>query len=216
MASGHRYGQVDFDDLFDPDIIGDGPVANGYAAKNVGVRYAHVRYGTRRADVGYRIGGQDVASLWAAKGTATYTLPFHGKAFSSGNQAKSNSGGTCSASVRLNLLPDGTYTITRSSAGGGNNSSSIVDSGRWLPTGQSAGEYEIYITADNVGRASFSTSATGFVSMTSVQFASISISVQSASSDYAEASVAIQCHVRRAGLVQVSSLSAYVGATGWY
>lgn len=216
MASGHRNGQVDFDDLFDPDIIGDGPVANGYAAKHVGLRYAHVRYGTRRADVGYRIGGQDVASLWAAKGTATYTLPFHGKGFTSGNQAKSNSGGTCSANVRLNLMPDGTYTITKASTGGGNDSSSTVDSGRWLPTGQSAAEYEIYITADSIGRASFSTSATGFVSMASAQSATISISVQSASSDYAQAAVDIHCHVRRSGLVQVSSINAHVSATGWY
>lgn len=212
--TGFRSG-ADFADLFDPDVIGDGPTAWNYRSGGA-VRFAHIQYGQQRADTGYRIDGVDVARLWAAKGTAAYTWPFHGRGFSSGNQAKTNSRDTCGASVTLNLSPDGTYTITRGTFGGGNNSNTVADSGRWLPNGQGAGEYEVQIVADNVGSARFSTSAGGFVSLTSHQSASVEISVASASASWAQASVGVRCLVRRAGRVQETSFSASVSATGWF
>lgn len=212
--TGFRSG-ADFADLFDPDIIGDGPTAWNYRS-GAAVRFAHIQYGQQRADVGYRIDGVDVARMWAAKGTAAYYWPFHGKGFSSGNQAKTNSRDTCSASVRLALSPDGTYTITKSNTGGGNNSNTVAESGRWLPNGQSAAEYEVQIVGDGDGRASFSTSAPGFSPMTSAQSASVGISVASASSSFVQGSVSVRCLVRRAGRVQESSFSASVSASGWY
>lgn len=67
---------VPFEDLFDPDIIGDGPQAWPFTDAGTPLRFAHVQYGQRRADVGFtvKIGGTDVdvATLWAAKGTAVY------------------------------------------------------------------------------------------------------------------------------------------------
>ncbi len=72
MASGIKSREVDFDDLFDPDIIGDGPVANGLKRGGTALHYANIIYGTRRADVGIKHAGTDVAALWAAKGTAVY------------------------------------------------------------------------------------------------------------------------------------------------
>lgn len=73
MASGHRSGGVDFDDLFDPDVVGDGPVAAFLKrADGTPLRYAHIQYGAQRADVNRRSGGVDVSKWWAAKGTAAY------------------------------------------------------------------------------------------------------------------------------------------------
>lgn len=74
MATGQRFQNIPFEDLFDPDIVGDGPVAQGYRDSNgQPLRFAHIKYGQRRADVGRRIAGVgDLANLWAAKGTAQY------------------------------------------------------------------------------------------------------------------------------------------------
>lgn len=72
MSSGYASGGTDFDDLFDPDVMGDGPTAAGYSANGALLKYAALSYGTKRADVGYSVAGVDVSNLWAAKGTAVY------------------------------------------------------------------------------------------------------------------------------------------------
>lgn len=68
----YRSGGIDFDELFDPDVMGDGPAAAGYSANGIALKYAALAYGTKRANVGYAQAGVDVSNLWAAKGTAVY------------------------------------------------------------------------------------------------------------------------------------------------
>lgn len=63
---------IAFADLFDPDVMGDGPTAPGYMVNGVPLRFAALKYGTKRADVGYAENGIDVSNKWAAKGTAVY------------------------------------------------------------------------------------------------------------------------------------------------
>ncbi len=81
MASGVKSAGVDLDDLFDPDVVGDGPSAPGIQSGSVPLKYAAIKYGTKRADVGVANAGSDVSNLWAAKGTASYTLPINGQTF---------------------------------------------------------------------------------------------------------------------------------------
>lgn len=68
MPSGYASGGVDFDDLFDP--YAEGPFAadcgSMLAGTDLSRRYAHIQYGSKRADVGHRINGMDVSNLWAA------------------------------------------------------------------------------------------------------------------------------------------------------
>lgn len=65
-----------WEDLFDADIIGDGPQAYAFTDNGTPMRFAHIQYGSKRADIGatVRINGVDVdvTTLWAAKGTAMY------------------------------------------------------------------------------------------------------------------------------------------------
>lgn len=71
----------DFDDLFDPYVTGTPPAATGYDVLGVDLagRYAPLIFGTQGPDVGYTIaGGADLATLWAAKGTASYVSPTAG------------------------------------------------------------------------------------------------------------------------------------------
>ena len=218
MASGYRSAGVDFDDLFDPYV--EGPTAQDCGLRVGGTdlsrRYAHIQYGSKRGDVGYRVGGMDVTNLWAARGSASYRLPFHGQGYSAGNSAKTDSSGSASASVSIDMLSDGNYSIRRSVTGGGNNSNTVVASGRWLPAGASASEYDVQFSVSNQGAAYFSNSAPSFASLASTQSAGVSISVPARSTSFESASTSINVHLRRAGgNAQVSSFSASVSASGW-
>lgn len=78
MASGYRNSAgVDTDDLYDPDIQGDGPAATGYRkADGSTLRYAAAKYGIAGVAIGYRMAnGIDIGTLWARKGTAHYGNP---------------------------------------------------------------------------------------------------------------------------------------------
>lgn len=109
MTAGYRSAAVDFDNLFDPDIVGDGPIATGYAVAGTALRYAALAYGTKRADVGYALGGLDVSNLWAAKGTATYavTLGFEDQEYLASRESPATT------TVTLTIKTDGNWAITR-------------------------------------------------------------------------------------------------------
>ena len=62
------------EELFDPDLVGDGPVAWGLQDDAaVPLRFAHIKYGTKGPDVGYFTPDDvDVSNLWASKNSAVY------------------------------------------------------------------------------------------------------------------------------------------------
>lgn len=216
MASGYRSGGVDFDDLFDPDVMGDGPTASGYRRSGQPLRYAHIQYGQKRGDVGYRSGGVDVSNLWAAKGTATYVLPFHGKGFSAHNQAATNAQGSASAQVELRINADGAYEVWVSTTGGGNSSSRMADRGIWLRNG-GVGEYDVRFEFANAGAANVGNTAPDWRNASTSQSCSARVSVPSASSESVSAVVEFHCLMRRGGgNVSRSIMVARVSATGWY
>ena len=78
MTSGYRNAAgVDFDDLFDPDTVGDGQaIGNMRRSNGVALQYANVKYGAQGPAVSYRTSaGVDVSSFWAKKGTTKYLIP---------------------------------------------------------------------------------------------------------------------------------------------
>lgn len=219
MPSGYRSSGVDFDDLFDPYV--EGPLAQDSGRRIGGTdltrRYAHIQYGSKRADVGHRINGMDVSNLWAARGSASYRLPFHGQDYSSGNGAKSNSSGSVTAEVQISLLSDGNFTVYCNSYGGGNDAIDRAAAGRWAPSGANPRDYEVQFTASDARPASFSTNAPSFSSLAESRSATVSISVPAASLSNERATVEIAVHLRRSGgSVQVSTVFATVAVAGWY
>lgn len=216
MAKGYRFQNVDFDDLFDPDVMGDGPsVANlrGGGA----LRYAAIQYGSKRPDVGYRRDGTDVSNLWAAKGTATYSLPINGRAYSSHNQSHTNATGSAVATVTFALDSAGTYRVVANTTGGGNNTAETLASGSWLPNGAAAGEYDVQFEAANVGVASISNGAPSYASCTATRTLAASVSVPAASLENKSADVTLVIRLRRSnGAVSTTQIYAGVGAAGWY
>lgn len=92
---------VDFSDLFDADIVGDGPTAPGYKINGVPLQFADIKYGSKRADIGYAESGVDISNKWAAKGTASYTLPINGQTFIVGYNIPNQSSGYALIGFRI-------------------------------------------------------------------------------------------------------------------
>jgi len=166
-VSGYRTAGQDLDNLFDPDTVGDGAAVALYQG-GVPRRYANIKYGSKRADVGYKNGGTDVSNYWAAKGTAVYNLGFNGKNYTASNSLRG------SATVKLYMLNDGTWQIHRLVS----STETGLDSGVWLPAGDSVANWSCNIgvsqTGSTVGNASHTTSnsAPGVTSLTATQTAS--------------------------------------------
>jgi hypothetical protein len=106
-------------ELFDTDIIGDGPQAHSFLDDGVPMRFAHIQYGQKRADIGFtvRINGVDVdvTSLWAAKDTASYIADGAGipELIEDIRQAPT---APVSALIHVSLRRDGQTVITPASA----------------------------------------------------------------------------------------------------
>lgn len=116
---------VNFSSLFDPDIMGDGPTAPGYKVNGVAQRFADIKYGSKRANIGYAEKGVDLSNKWAAKGTAAYALGFDGGSYSATESSRG------SADLKLEMKSNGTWAITRVSP-----SPATLASGTWLPSGE--------------------------------------------------------------------------------
>lgn len=212
MAKGIRSGTVDFDDLFDPDVIGDGPSVPNLRSGGAPLRYAALKYGQKRADVGYRQDSVDVANFWAARGTAVYKLSFDGLRVSASNGAKTNSGGNTTATARLTLHPTGAWEARRIAIGGGNNSDVQAASGTWIDTGASAGEYQILF--EQVSGSPVS--GLGLYDFTASRSASLSCSVRSQSADYASLGATVKATLRRNGInTRTAVFTLEASAAGW-
>lgn len=221
MASGHRVNNVDFDDLFDPDITGDGPVALGYGRQDNGqrLRYAHIQYGSKGPDVGRRQGGVDISNLWARKGSAVYALGFNGKSYAAFSQAPTNATPPPTASLQLAINSDGTWTIRRIVSGGlSGNGNFIIDSGTWLPAGHAVSDYQVQFSGGASGGGTVTNSAPTPQSCTASHSIMLTASVPAASSGSMQAFVAAQCTMRRVstGGTTNSTCSFSCDATGWF
>lgn len=171
MASGVKSAGVDLDDLFDPDIVGDGPIAPGVKSGGVPLKYAALKYGTKRANVGIADAGGDASNLWAAKGTAKYLIA---KPRYDGLIIPGTGAGTITTFIRL--LPDGSWVGSDNSAG------------YWYGTAATAGigaSYEVMATVGSGGGSVSNPAATWVslgssrtVSLTSTATANRSITLQ--------------------------------------
>lgn len=128
---------INFDDLFDPDVVGDGPTAPGYKRAGVPLRYADIKYGSKRANVGYAENEVDLSNKWAAKGTARYALPIDGEGFIAHSSGLNSP--AMEANIQVQIKSDGTYAVTCV----GNGFVSPNASGTWLPAGGTVSDYQV-------------------------------------------------------------------------
>lgn len=157
MATLIKHQGIPFEDLFDPDIIGDGPIAHGCAHNGQPLRFAHIQYGAKRPDVNFRVNNLDVSNLWAAKGTASYVSSggVPGKVMGSDVGYPS-----AKASVSVTYHSNGTASWEGTAHGGG--------SGTWARSNPA--DYDILFTEQPGGTTS------GFLAGTLNQWLALSSS----------------------------------------
>lgn len=167
------------EDVYDPDVMGDGPVAaiGGIGYRNAAgqlLKFAAKQYGSAAPNHGYRIAdGRDFSALWAKKGTASYALPINGQTFEASGQALSGQEGTITATAQFGANSDGTYSVIRSGTNGG---SSVLASGSWRTQGGASSDYQIQFTltvGGTSGTGSTGNTATTYTSLAAGQAASV-------------------------------------------
>lgn len=204
MATGFQNsGGTDFDNLFDPYVQGTKPAATGFQTSD-GVdlreRYAPLEYGSKGANVGMQTaGGVDLSNLWAAKGTATYTIAgLNGRSFVVGQQAQTYQS-SVSASLTLAMQNNGTWKVSGATMSGPVPISN--DTGTWLPAGATVSQYEVRFEVVKSGSSAATTnnSAATFTSCSATQYASLSLPTAGGTSPLREASATIRVYLRRVG-----------------
>lgn len=218
MAVAYRSVGVDFDALFAPDIMGDGPSVAAMRSGGTPLRYAAIGYGTKRADVGYRVGGVDVSNLWAAAGTAVYSIPgLNGKSLLAADSSLTGQT-TMAASVAVSFATAGTWSVSGSTSRGAVTQPAPV-SGTWLPAGESASDYDIrYRVTSLSGSASVSNGAPDFQPLSSGWSISLIIPVQPANNANTESGVAtveIALRKRATGATRLATVTMRVSVQGW-
>lgn len=123
MTSGIASKGVDLDSIFDPYVAGTTKArAAGIAVagSDTSNRYANIIYGSAAAATGIQSEDADLNTLYAAKGTAQYSLPINGNTY---NNTVSVPAGKTLASV-IGFKTGGsagsyTYTVWGNTAAGG-------------------------------------------------------------------------------------------------
>lgn len=159
MAVNVQSGGVPLDSLFDPDVVGDGPSAAGIKSGGVALKFAALKYGSKRANVGIVNAGQDVSYLWASKGTARYLVDPPGY-----NGWTVSGTGRDTITTFIRLLSDGQWQ------------DSMGATGYWYGNVSSAGigaGYEVMATVGG-GGGRVTNPAAGFVSLGSTRTISLS------------------------------------------
>ncbi|GAP66252.1 hypothetical protein MBSD_n1556 [Mizugakiibacter sediminis] len=202
MASGFRNSAgVDFDSLFDPYQQGTKPANTGHRTSDgvdLANRYAPIAFGTKAPDVGFRLSsGADVSTLWAAKGTAKYTLPFDGATYTAGETVPAQSQGSASLALRLKI--DGTYDIVRSTS---HNGSSTLATGTWNTGGGAVSNYQVLATVTDTGGGTgpgtITNDAATWVSLSTQRNVSVALGPYGPSSGSHDAIDTVRVQIRRA------------------
>jgi hypothetical protein len=204
---------TDFDDLFDPYVQGSIPGNTGSRTSDgtdLAGRYAPLAFGTKRADVNVRnSAGIDLSNLWAAKGTASYSLAFNAHGYNDHNQALTNATGTTTAMLTLTIANDGTWRIT-------SRTGAVLESGTWLPAGKAVTDYDVQFSASGAATASIGNNAPSYANCGTSRAISASVSVPARSTDFVSESITITCLLRsNTGAVSTTVCSFVVSAQGW-
>jgi hypothetical protein len=214
----HDNAEIQFDDVFAPNLSGTYAADSGFRGpdgSDLSRRYEHISFGSKHADVNHRTSaGVDVTNLWAAKGTAVYSLAFNGETYMA---LRSSSTGTVSATRSLRILNDGTWDVP-----GTGSLSGSPTSGTWLPAGQSVADWEVMFSVTSLN---WDTPRTGTLTNSRPSYAAvgsgavIEIAANAPIGPGSECSgtASIVCYLRRVSTGQViqSSIILYASATGY-
>lgn len=200
MATGFTRNGVDLDDIFDPYVQGSKPGLTGHAIGGADLRdrYAPLSYGTQAAATGLTVAGVgDLNVLFAAKGSAVYTIPgLHGNSFDARDGALTNQP-SVSASVSWSINSNGTWGASGGTSRGPTNWSPV--SGTWLPAGESAANWEVQFVVSTSGGANLVNNAPTYQNCGTSRGGSLALPSAGGTSFERNADASVIVNLRRVG-----------------
>lgn len=156
-------GNPNLDNVFDPYVQGTNPgtidLLNDAGVDLSQSVYAPLVYGSAAAATGLLSAatGGDLNTLFAAKGTAVYSLPINGQTFLA---AAASATGACSANIDFSASTSG-WSVTGSSSSGGH----VDTASGSLPSGAVSVQYSYTLTT-SVGNGSVTNGASSVTTLT--------------------------------------------------
>ena len=217
--SGYYSKGVPLSSIFAPYVAGTTKArASGILDANNDLSniYANIIYGTAAAATGIKSESADINTLYAKLGTTNYPLPINGQGFIA--HSNGTSGTNMLAQVQVLINSNGSYQVLITGNAPNNTANA---SGTWLPSGQSASNYEVSFAWSQTsqypsGPATITNSAGSYQACTTNQ--SINVNAQvgqlTASDKGSTGTIAINIKNISTGQVSVSSISVDVESAG--
>lgn len=203
MTFKYNVNGVGLDQIFDPYVSGTKAITTKYTVNGVDLKdlFAPIYLGSSAAATNYKVNGADLNTLFAKKGTAKYSLPIDGNLYTADV-------GRGTAALAITISSDGTYIVQQTGP-----TVVTLDSGTWLPSGQSVSSYTVMFTMMGFasgpdiggGSNSYSNGAPTASALTTSRQATSSSTASTVSTNASNAGT-IVIHIYRLG-VEVSTTS---------
>lgn len=208
MTSGIASKGVDLDNIFDPYVAGTTKArAAGLnvAGSDTSNRFANIIYGTAAAATGIQSQSADLNTLYAKKGTATYSLPINGQTYSASENTGTSGG--ASATLTVTLHADGTYDVVAFQSK--HVPSSITRaSGTWNTFGLPSSSFQVLytMTTDSTeGNAGSANGASTYTTLNTDVAANVHATANSPSAGSNDITCTLRIQIRNASTGQVVS-----------
>jgi hypothetical protein len=223
VTSGIASKNVDLDSIFDPWLSGTSKaratgIAKGAApGTDLNALYAPLIYGSSAAATGIQSQGADLNTLFAAKGTAKYSLPINGQTY--GASENTGASGGASATLTVTLHADGTYDVIAFQSKHVPTNTTRA-SGTWNTFGAPSSGFQVLYTLTTVseeGNAGSGNGASTYTTLNTDVAASVNATATSPSSGANDITCTLRIQIRNTSSGQVvsdSSLTITAGADG--
>lgn len=217
MPSGYSNSAgVDFDDLFEPGSLG---AAGFLYSDGTELRYAPRGSVPKIPDVGYYDSDNvDLSNRWMPKGAAPPMPGFNGKTYVSYALAPTNETGQTTGAITLIFRPTGVWEAIGNKANAIGEGTVVLDSGTWLPAGQSAGDFTVrFSVGGGTGQGTISNTAASAQNLAGTQSVTLITEVPAASAQYRVDSRVVTVTIGRVSAGSTTaSLTMAASASGWF
>jgi len=206
--------------IFDPYVAGTTKArASGIddAGNDTSNLYANIIYGSAAAATGIGSQSADLNTLYAAKGTAKYSLPINGQTY--GASENTGASGGASATLTVTLHADGTYDVIAFQSKHVPTNTTRA-SGTWNTFGSPSSGFQVLYTLTTVseeGNAGSTNGASTYTTLNTDVAANVHATATSPSSGSNDITCTLRIQIRNASSGQVvsdSSLTITAGADG--
>lgn len=207
MTTNFTANGVDLDSIFAAYESGTKKPATGYQVAGVDLsdRFAPIEQGTAAAATGFLAGGSDLNTIFAATGTLSMPIAgLNGKALSS-SDLETFTGDSVSASVTVNILNNGNWSVSGSNSGGAVLQPAPT-TGTWIRSGVSS-DYEAQIDVTHTGSATrqVTNNAATWSSLSTSRSATLALPTVTNPNGGSDADASVRIRIRRAATGYVVS-----------